>query len=81
MPLSVGILTGLMWLPFGWIVQHWIGLFHALVRTALIVGVWYAFPAHRFMAVAFVVLAMYAITIPVLEGRWRANGRPALRAA
>jgi hypothetical protein len=71
LPLSVGILTGLMWLPFSWIIRHWIGLFHAIARTVLIVAVWYAVPAHRYAAVALVILAMYAITIAVFEARWR----------
>ena len=26
LPLSVGILTGLMWLPISWIIRHWIGI-------------------------------------------------------
>lgn len=25
LPLSVGILTGLMWVPFSWIIEHWVG--------------------------------------------------------
>jgi uncharacterized membrane protein len=29
LPLSVGILAGLMWLPFSWIINHWVGTFHA----------------------------------------------------
>src|SRR5690606_23689059 len=29
LPLSVGILAGLMWLPFSWIIRHWVGQFHA----------------------------------------------------
>src|SRR5262249_13229232 len=35
LPLSVGILSGLMWLPFSWIIGHWVGTFHTLARTAL----------------------------------------------
>ena len=30
LPLTVGILTGLMWLPLSWIIKHWVGIFHAL---------------------------------------------------
>lgn len=33
LPLSVGILSGLMWLPFSWIIEHWIGTFHALAHS------------------------------------------------
>jgi hypothetical protein len=38
LPLTVGILTGLMWLPFSGMIQHWVGLFHGIARTGLIVG-------------------------------------------
>jgi hypothetical protein len=71
LPLSVGILTGLMWLPFSWIIRHWIGMFHAIVRTAGIVAAWYAFPAHRYVAVPLVIIAVYALTIAAFEARWR----------
>ena len=71
LPLSVGILSGLMWLPFSWIVEHWIGTFHALARTALVAAVWYLVPHLRFIAVPAVIVATYAVTIVVLEARWR----------
>jgi hypothetical protein len=41
LPLSVGILAGLMWLPFSWIIQHWVGMFHAFARTALVTIAWF----------------------------------------
>jgi hypothetical protein len=28
LPLSIGVLAGLMWVPFSWMLQHWVGLFH-----------------------------------------------------
>ncbi|MCU0627405.1 MAG: hypothetical protein MUF21_13110 [Gemmatimonadaceae bacterium] len=34
LPLSVGILTGTMWLPFAALAGHWIGIAHAAARTA-----------------------------------------------
>jgi hypothetical protein len=71
LPLSVGILSGLMWLPFSWIIGHWVGTFHTLTRTALVTAVWYAFPLSRFIAVPAVIVAVYAVTIIVLEARWR----------
>jgi hypothetical protein len=71
LPLSVGILSGLMWLPFSWIIGHWVGTFHTLARTALITAVWYAFPLSRFIVVPAVIVAVYAATIIVLEVRWR----------
>ena len=33
LPLSVGVLTGIMWLPLSGLLRHWIGLFHGVVRT------------------------------------------------
>lgn len=72
LPLTVGILTGLMWVPISWIIQHWIGLVHGVIRTLAVLGVWYAFPDHRFLGVPTVIVFLYAITIPILEYRWRA---------
>lgn len=67
-PLSFGILSGLMWLPLSWIIQHWIGVFHAFSRTVLILIAWYLWPEHRFVSIPCVIVAIYAITIWVL---WR----------
>ena len=71
LPLSVGILSGLMWLPFSWIIGHWIGTFHTLTRTSLVTAVWYWLPRFRFVAVPAVIVAIYAVTIIALETRWR----------
>jgi hypothetical protein len=72
LPLSVGILSGMMWLPLSWTIRHWIGGFHAIARTALILFAHYAWPDHRFVAVPLAIVAIYAVTIVVLELRWRA---------
>jgi hypothetical protein len=69
LPLSVGILTGLMWVPFAALAQHWVGLFHGVARTVLVVAAWYLFPAHRFVAVPAVIVAVYLATIVVLARR------------
>ena len=70
-PMTVGILAGLMWVPFSWLLDHWIGIFHGVGRTLLIIAAWYAFPEHRFVTVPCVVILMYLVTLPVLEARWR----------
>lgn len=70
-PLSVGILTGLMWLPVSWVIQHWVGIFHTLARTALVLAAWFAFPAQRFTLIPALIVAVYLVTIVVLERRWR----------
>ena len=55
LPLSAGILAGLMWVPFSWILKHWVGLFHGITRTVLIVTAWFLFPDHRFVAIPWLV--------------------------
>lgn len=70
LPLTVGILTGLMWLPFSWIIQHWIGIFHSVIRTVSVVVLWYAFPAERFIYIPFCIVVIYIITIVVLQRRY-----------
>jgi hypothetical protein len=71
LPLSVGILAGLMWLPFSWIVQHWIGTFHAFARTALVTIAWFVFPDQRFVVIPAVIVVIYLITIYFLATRQR----------
>jgi hypothetical protein len=71
LPLTVGILSGLMWLPFSWIIGHLVGTIHALARTASVTASWYLFPTLRFVVVPAVIVMIYAVTIVVLEARWR----------
>lgn len=73
LPLSVGVLAGLMWLPQSWIIEHWVGTFHTLARTAGVTAAWYLLPGARFVAIPFVIVAVYAATIAVLEARWRGH--------
>ena len=69
LPLTVGILTGTMWLPFSWIIKHWVGIFHAVLRTALVVLLWYALPDYRFVAIPFVIVGIYIATLLILKNR------------
>lgn len=71
LPLTVGILSGLMWIPLSWIMQHWVGWFHGVARTVLIVVAWYLFPESRFVAIPAVIVAIYAVSIAVLWNRKR----------
>ena len=71
LPLTIGVLTGLMWLPISWIIQHWIGVVHGVLRTVFVVGAWYVFPEQRFLAVSLVIIVLYIAAIIVLESRWR----------
>jgi hypothetical protein len=71
LPLTVGILSGLMWVPFSWIIAHWVGLFHGIARTVLVTAAWYLFPGARFVAIPAVIVLIYLVTIVILEMRWR----------
>ncbi|TRW27099.1 hypothetical protein FMM05_00160 [Flavobacterium zepuense] len=69
LPLTVGILTGLMWLPLSWIIDHWVGIFHSLVRTIAVLLLWYLFPAHRFVCIPLAIVIIYSVTIIILMNR------------
>jgi hypothetical protein len=69
LPMTVGILTGLMWLPFSWIIDHWVGIFHAISRTISVLVLWYLLPDHRFIAIPFAIVLIYIITLIILNNR------------
>ncbi len=69
LPMTIGILTGVMWLPFSWIIKHWVGIFHAILRTISVLILWYALPEHRFVAIPFAIVIIYIITILILRNR------------
>ncbi|MBE9463716.1 DUF7010 family protein [Dyadobacter subterraneus] len=69
LPLTVGILTGLMWLPLTWIIDHWVGAFHAITRTFIVLILWYLLPVYRFVAIPFSIVILYIVTIVILMNR------------
>lgn len=69
LPLTIGILTGLMWFPISWILDHWVGIFHAVTRTILVLVLWYLFPQHRFTAIPLAIVIIYVITLYALATR------------
>ena len=69
LPLTVGILTGLMWVPLTWIIDHWVGLFHSILRTILILVLWYLFPSERFITIPIAIVLVYMISIIILKNR------------
>jgi|SRR5690554_2980308 len=73
LPMTVGILTGLMWLPFSWIINHWIGIFHVTFRTTIVLALWYLLPEYRFVSIPFAIVLIYIITIVVLRNRRKLN--------
>lgn len=66
LPLSLGVLSGAMWVPLSWMIQHWVGLFHGISRTVLVVSAWFLFPSHRFVAIPAVIVFVYLISIAAL---------------
>lgn len=71
LPLAVGIAFGLHWVLFSWIVAHPLGLIHAVVRTALVLGAWLAFPQQRVGAVAAAVVLSYLLSLAMMSRRIR----------
>ena len=69
LPLTVGILTGLMWLPLTWILDHWVGIFHSILRTISILILWYIFPSDRFTLIPMAIVIIYIISIIILNKR------------
>ena len=69
LPLTVGILTGLMWIPFSWTINHWAGIFHAVTRTVSVLALWYVFPDDRFTTIPFAIVLIYIVTIIILKKR------------
>lgn len=69
LPLTVGILTGLMWVPLSWIIDHWVGLFHSITRIILILVLWYLFPSDRFITIPIAIVVIYIISIVILKNR------------
>lgn len=69
LPLSGGILAGLMWVPVSWLLQHWVGLFHAIARTISVVAAWFLFPDHRFIVIPVIIVVIYLISIVMLATR------------
>lgn len=73
LPMTVGILTGLMWLPFSWIIKHWVGIFHTLIRIIAVLSLWYLLPEYRFIAIPFAIVLIYIITLIILKNRKKAE--------
>lgn len=70
-PLSVGIISGLMWLPLSWTLQHPLGIIHTVTRTVSLVTLWYLFPEDRFVVLPFAIVLIYLFSIYQLYSRWQ----------
>jgi hypothetical protein len=73
LPLTVGVLTGLTWVPISWAIRHWIGIAHAVARTGAILAAWYLWPGERYVVIPAVIVVLYAFAIVILMSRRRDN--------
>ncbi|WMW80424.1 hypothetical protein RF679_17525 [Undibacterium cyanobacteriorum] len=71
LPFAVAVLTGIMWLPMGVLMQHWVGYFHAIARTVLCTLAWLVAPEHSFVLQPVIVVTIYLVSIFALELRWK----------
>lgn len=62
-PLSIGIGLGLHWVVCSWIVRHPVGITHSILRTILILVVWFLLPDQRVLAIGLVIVFVYSISI------------------
>ena len=63
LPLSVGIGLGLHWIVYSWIIQHPVGLIHAILRTVLVLLAWFIFPESRLFATKRNPLLLLAVIV------------------
>jgi hypothetical protein len=50
-----------------------VGIFHTVTRTILVTAAWYLAPHGRFVVIPAIIVGVYAVTIVILEQRWRAS--------
>ena len=62
-PMAIGIVSGLMWLPISWTLEHNVGVLHTLLRTSMILLAWVAYPEHSFIVIPFTIVFIYSISL------------------
>ena len=70
-PMAIGIVSGLMWIPISWTLEHNVGVVHTLTRTSLILISWVALPEHSFIAIPFIIVFVYSISLYQLAVRYK----------
>lgn len=68
-PLSLGIALGLHWIVYSWIINHSLGVIHAVLRTCLLVILWLMFPDQRVAAVAIAIVCVYIVSLVQMATR------------
>ena len=74
-PLSLGIGLGIHWIAYSWIIQHPVGVIHAVARTALVVATWFAVPDSRMFAIPVAIVIVYLFSLVVMVRRPIASTR------
>ena len=62
-PLSLGVGLGLHWIVYSWIIQHPLGLIHAISRAILISAAWFLFPNQQLLVISCVIVLLYFVSI------------------
>ena len=62
-PLSLAIGLGIHWIIYSWVINHNLGIIHAVLRTFLVVIAWFAFPEVRIFAVSIAVVLTYSFSL------------------
>jgi len=62
-PLSLGIGLGIHWIIYSWVINHNLGIIHALLRTLLVVAAWLMFSEIRIFAVSIAVVLAYSLSL------------------
>jgi len=78
LPMAIGIISGLMWLPISWTLEHKVGIYHTVSRTLSLVLVWYIAPEQSFVLVPFIIVIIYLFSIYALYKRWQNENKVTL---
>lgn len=68
-PLSLGISIGIHWVVYSWIINHPLGIIHAVARTILVLVAWLVFEEQRLLAVSTVIVTIYLFTLYQMGNR------------
>jgi len=69
-PMAIGIVSGLMWIPISWTLAHNVGVVHTLLRTSLILAAWLMVPEHSFVVIPLTIVFVYSISLYQLIKRY-----------
>ena len=77
-PMALGIVSGMMWLPISWTLEHNVGLIHTISRTVLCLVTWLIFPELSYVLIPFIIVAIYIISLYQLVNRYKAENEAAM---